>query len=238
VIWASGSSRETEITLQMRNGRLTRQAQPSRRKVAIFLEAGPAPRPRPVVVERTAVHYEVQASENSLFGALVVALLETMRPDARVTQVPQQVAPNSATDVVVENTVTGRKLVVFGSTPARQSVADALAQGAYSLIGVVASRDELTMAIASLQEGPAYVCASIVKALALDETAGSEKIYLTERELEVVRLVMDGNSNREIALTLCVSPNTVRSHLQSIFDKFAVNSRAKLAARARALGFR
>ncbi len=51
---------------------------------------------------------------------------------------------------------------------------------------------------------------------------------LTEREREVVRLISEGLSNKDIADRLCISSITVRHHLTSIFDKLGVSNRQKL----------
>ncbi len=53
---------------------------------------------------------------------------------------------------------------------------------------------------------------------------------LTARELEVLRLVATGNSNREIAATLFISERTVARHLQNIFAKLRVSSRTAASA--------
>jgi len=55
---------------------------------------------------------------------------------------------------------------------------------------------------------------------------------LTEREREVVRLIGEGLSNKDIANRLCISSITVRHHLTSIFDKLGVSNRQKLLIRA------
>jgi DNA-binding CsgD family transcriptional regulator len=59
---------------------------------------------------------------------------------------------------------------------------------------------------------------------------------LTRRELEVLRLVGLGKSNAEVAAELWVSPLTVRSHLENIFAKLAVHSRAEAVAVAGPIG--
>jgi DNA-binding NarL/FixJ family response regulator len=55
---------------------------------------------------------------------------------------------------------------------------------------------------------------------------------LTEREGEVVRLISEGLSNKDIADRLCISSITVRHHLTNIFDKLGVTNRQKLLLRA------
>lgn len=55
---------------------------------------------------------------------------------------------------------------------------------------------------------------------------------LSERELDVVRLVVDGRSNDEIATRLGIGPKTVESHLRRLFERFDLASRTELATRA------
>src|SRR5437879_197709 len=59
---------------------------------------------------------------------------------------------------------------------------------------------------------------------------------LTERELEVLALVVEGASNQEIARKLVVSLATVKTHINHIFGKLGAESRVQVVARARALG--
>jgi LuxR family transcriptional regulator, maltose regulon positive regulatory protein len=59
---------------------------------------------------------------------------------------------------------------------------------------------------------------------------------LSERELEVLNLLSQGCSNKEIAVALSISPTTVKSHTRSIYGKLGVSSRSRAVATARASG--
>jgi DNA-binding CsgD family transcriptional regulator len=55
---------------------------------------------------------------------------------------------------------------------------------------------------------------------------------LTARELDVVRLVVDGRSNEEVATALGIGARTVETHLGRLFERLGVSSRTELATRA------
>ncbi len=66
--------------------------------------------------------------------------------------------------------------------------------------------------------------------LVREQASPDQKNYaLTRRELEVLRLIVDGCSNREIATSFGLSEETVKRHLSNIFDKVGVSTRLELA---------
>ncbi len=69
-------------------------------------------------------------------------------------------------------------------------------------------------------------------AASLESLRTTKTSPLTERELEVLRLVAAGRTNREIAAQLVISPHTVSRHLQNIFLKLDLSSRAAATAYA------
>jgi len=60
----------------------------------------------------------------------------------------------------------------------------------------------------------------------------AQRLALSQRELQVVRLVVEGRSNDEIASDLAIAAKTVESHLRRIFERVGVVSRTELATRA------
>ncbi len=62
------------------------------------------------------------------------------------------------------------------------------------------------------------------------------QLKISEREMEVLRAIADGHSNKEIAARLFVSPNTVKTHISRLFEKLGANRRTEALRRARELG--
>jgi DNA-binding CsgD family transcriptional regulator len=63
-----------------------------------------------------------------------------------------------------------------------------------------------------------------------------ETLGVSERELQVLELLAEGRSNKEIASRLNVSPNTVKTHVAKLFEKLSAKRRTEAIVRARELG--
>ena len=63
-------------------------------------------------------------------------------------------------------------------------------------------------------------------------------VALTPRQTEVLRLLIEGRSNRDIGLELGMAPSTVKTHLAAVFERLGVNSRTQAVVTAARLGLR
>ncbi len=88
--------------------------------------------------------------------------------------------------------------------------------------------DELIQAIRAVSAGQQYLPPHIVAAL----NAQLARADLSARELEVLRLMAQGHSNKEIANTLGISDQTVKNHVKSIFSKLGVTDRTQAVTTA------
>jgi LuxR family maltose regulon positive regulatory protein len=86
----------------------------------------------------------------------------------------------------------------------------------------------------SLRISPEYL-KLLLDASAENDTSLSSNALLSERELEILRLISSGLSNQEIADRLVIAMSTVKWHVRQIFNKLNVNSRTQALARAREL---
>lgn len=72
-------------------------------------------------------------------------------------------------------------------------------------------------------------------ALASQRTSESRELVLTAREVEILKLLEMGLSNRDIADELCIAVHTVKNHVHAVLSKLGVSTRAQAAAYARSL---
>jgi DNA-binding NarL/FixJ family response regulator len=116
----------------------------------------------------------------------------------------------------------------------------ALKAGASGFLLKDASREQLTGAVRAVSAGDTLLAPAITRRLIEDfcrgpapgAPTGSAGGLLTERELEVVRLVAQGMSNAEIAAALYLSEATVKSHIARILAKLDLRDRVQVAVYA------
>jgi DNA-binding NarL/FixJ family response regulator len=104
--------------------------------------------------------------------------------------------------------------------------------GAMGYVTKNSSKDELLMAIEQVNEGKKYVCDEVKNILAqqeLDEDSGKPDMnVLSKRELDIVKLIKEGLSSREIAVQLDISLKTVEVHRYNILKKLNLKNTAAL----------
>jgi DNA-binding NarL/FixJ family response regulator len=132
------------------------------------------------------------------------------------------------------------RVVVLTSFEQRALVLDAIRAGAAGYLLKGASRQEVLETVAAVLGGERRVQGSLAADLLGEEAHGGPSPGLlpplTERELEVVRLMAAGRTNAEIAQALQISLNTVKTHVLHLFRKLDAPDRAAAVARAAALG--
>jgi DNA-binding NarL/FixJ family response regulator len=126
-------------------------------------------------------------------------------------------------------------IVMLTSHTTENEVIAALSAGADAYCVKGTSVERLLAAIAAARDGASYLD-PLVARLVLDHlkspTNSADAIavgQLSQREVEVLKLMVEGRSNPEIATVLYLSPNTIKTHVRGIMNKLAVDDRVQAA---------
>ena len=137
------------------------------------------------------------------------------------------------------------KVIVLTTFDDDENVFDGLRAGAVGYLLKDVSSEKLFEAIRAAARGDYFlqpsITAKVVSEFSRLSTAAPKKVEplinpLSSRELEVLRLVATGASNKEIAGELFIAEGTVKNHLTSILSKLGVNERMKAVIKAKEMG--
>jgi DNA-binding NarL/FixJ family response regulator len=113
------------------------------------------------------------------------------------------------------------RIIMLTSSETEAVIRQALEAGAAAYILKSTPRDDLLRAIRMVHAGQRYVTAEV--AIRLAEQIGSDS--LTERELQVLRLIQQGLRNKQIAQQLSIAETTVNFHIKNVVAKLQANDR-------------
>lgn len=172
-------------------------------------------------------------------GEAALPLIERRRPDLVVMDLNMPgMSGVEATRGLSERSPAPTVLVLTVST-AQADVIDALEAGAAGYLLKDSPSDDLARGIRAALDGDTPLSPRVARILverARLRSSGTaqarQAASLSERELEVLRLLAEGLDNGQIARTLFVSPTTVKHHVSSIFTKLGVANRVQAAIEA------
>ena len=123
------------------------------------------------------------------------------------------------------------RVLVVTSFTERRTVVPALRAGAAGYVYKNVDPEALAGAIRSVHAGHVLLEPEVADALLADEESSepAERGQLTDREREVLALIADGRSNREIARTLVLSEKTIKTHVSNILMKLDLADRTQAA---------
>lgn len=180
--------------------------------------------------------FDVTAADRDLEE--VLAGLEDVRPDIILVDARMPASTNAVRVLAVA--VPDAKVVVFGVPEVQREVMALAEAGASGYVALDGSIEDLAAVVDSVSRGET-LCSPVIAATLFRRVAAltrerqlepiAEK--LTVRELDVLGLIEEGLSNKEIATALVIELPTVKNHVHRILEKLHVHRRTEAAARAR-----
>src|SRR5687767_9567216 len=126
------------------------------------------------------------------------------------------------------------RVVLISAHAPSELVYRAISLGAAAYLSKEASRDEICDTVAAVARGETRLSPEIQGELVrqIQMRAVGDRPVLSQREREVLELIAEGLSAPDVAKRLHVSPATVKTHLQSLYEKLGVSDRAAAVASA------
>lgn len=170
-------------------------------------------------------------------GTQTLHLVETLHPDLVLIDITMPPEDGIKTTRRLKKEHPGLTVLVLTMHEDDSLLHEALRAGAAGYVIKRAESSELIQAIHAANRGDIYVHPAMTRAL-LDQPVtterrlGSPAFTLTPRELDVLRLLAKGNTNRQTAELLGLSVRTVENHRANLTDKLGLTSRVELVSYA------
>lgn len=150
-----------------------------------------------------------------------VILLDLEMPELDGVQVMERLRQNNST----------ARVVVFTAYDTDEKILGALQAGAKGYLLKGAPRKQVFDAIRTVNAGGSLL-QSVVASKLIEQVSAQDKIELTEREREVLDLLAQGKSNKQIAGTLSITERTAKFHVSAIMSKLGASNRTEAVTRA------
>lgn len=168
-------------------------------------------------------------------GAAAIPMIRELAPDILLLGLAHSRRPALETLKLAGEQTSTTKTIVLTDRLDRTEVLAAVQLGARGVVLKDSSPEVLFKSIRAVMAGEYWLghdrFGAVVPNLRKVETARrkSKAFGLTRREIEIVRSVVAGYSNKEIAARAAITENTVKSHLTHIFNKLGASNRVELA---------
>ncbi len=192
-----------------------------------------------------SLHEDLQVVGEAGNGLEALAAADALRPDVVLMDLRMPILDGVATTRRLLAAHPATRVIVVTTFDDDELVFDGLRAGAVGYLLKDVSSDKLVEAIRAAARGESFLQPSIAaKVLAefnrLEHSAAPPPPPLaeplSERELEILRLLAAGDSNKEIAAALFIAEGTVKNHVTNILGKLDARDRTQAALRARELG--
>jgi DNA-binding NarL/FixJ family response regulator len=173
---------------------------------------------------------EIEIVGEARNGAEAVDLAVRLQPDVVLMDLLMPVMDGIQATAAVRRQAPGVEVLALTSVLEDRSVTEAVRAGAIGYLLKDTEAHELRWAIKAAAAGQVQLSPQAAERLLREMRTPEKSIEpLTERETDVLRLLAQGKSNKEISQALNIGDQTVKSHVSHILDKLGVPSRTQAA---------
>jgi two-component system, NarL family, response regulator LiaR len=161
-------------------------------------------------------------------GEKAIQICSTVHPDIVLMDMVLPAMDGAMATHAIRKQSPQTQVIMLTSFKEGELIKKALESGAIGYLLKDVSADELAQAIRAAHAGRVTLSPDVAEVMVHEVQQSPEAGFdLTERELEVLKLMIDGLNNTQIAGRLKVRPSTIKSHVSNILSKFGVASRTE-----------
>jgi NarL family two-component system response regulator LiaR len=179
---------------------------------------------------------ELEVVGKAADGAEALRLARQVRPDVVLMDLLMPVMDRIAATAAIRHELPDTEVLALTSVLEDASVVGAVRAGAIGYLLKDTQADALCQAIKAAAAGQVQLTPKAAARLMQAVSTPESPVDLTEREIEVLRLMARGQSNKEIARGLHISEKTVKTHVSNILSKLGVQSRTQATLYAIRIG--
>jgi two-component system response regulator NreC len=168
-------------------------------------------------------------------GSEALKMVKELNPDVVIMDIAMPIMGGLEATHRINKEFPRTKILVLTQHDDKEYVFPVIESGASGFISKAAASSELVSGIRAVYRGDSYLSPAVAKLLVVNyqRTAGKQTgqdlhDQLTERERDVLKLLVEGYSTKEIADTLIITPKTVEGHKTNLMAKLGIHNRIEL----------
>jgi DNA-binding NarL/FixJ family response regulator len=189
--------------------------------------------------------HNIEVAGEASDGLEALQKARQIRPDTILMDINMPCLDGLEATRLIKTEIPNIKIIILTVSEDEENLFEAIKSGAEGYLLKDIKADEFLKLLNGVTMGEAAISPTMAAKIinefsqrATDQKEESSKSELTDREKEILRLVSRGDLNKEIALTLNITENTVKYHLRNIMDKLHLRNRAAVAAYAASKGIK
>lgn len=156
-------------------------------------------------------------------GQTAVELVRKLKPDIVIMDLMMPKITGSEATRIIHEELPEVKIIILTSFGSSAEMSQAIANGAVGTLMKDTATDDLVATIRAVAAGKTVIPDALLRMAKEDAST----LQLTDHQLEILRLVVNGYTNSDIAKHLSVSEITIKKTLQTIFSKIGASNRAE-----------
>lgn len=181
------------------------------------------------ISEFLATDNEIEIVGSAVNGLEAIHKAHELNPDVILMDLTMPLMNGITATKTIKLAFPDIKVLVMTANLKATVIEQALKAGADGYLLKTISINDLCQSVKGILKGPVFLSPAVAEVLINETDSAKPTVSLTQREIEIIRLLAGGNSNKQIATILNLSEGTVKSHVSTLLAKLGLQRRTQAA---------